>query len=480
MKKSVSKDSKLKSGYKYGFTTDIESEQIPKGIDADTVRLISSIKKEPKWVTDFRLKGYRSWVRQKHPKWSNLNIPPIDFQDIVYYSAPKGTDDVKTLDDLPQEILDTYKKLGIPLQEVKQLEGIAVDVVFDSVSVGTAVNEALDKVGVIFCPISEAIEKYPDLVKKYLGSVVPANDNYYAALNTAAFSDGSFVYIPKGVRCPLELSTYFRLNEANAGQFERTLIIADEGSYVSYLEGCSAPMRKENQLHSAIVEIIVLDDAEVKYSTVQNWWPGDEKTGEGGVLNFVTKRGICHRGAKLSWTQVETGSSITWKYPSCILKGDNSVGEFYSVAVTKGRQQADTGTKMIHIGKNTKSTIVSKGISAGKGQQTYRGGVKVLKGAENGRNYTQCDSLLIGSECGAHTFPYIEVKNPTFTQEHEASTSNVNDDQLFYCQQRGLKTEDAVSLIVGGFCNDVFNKLPMEFAIEANQLLAVSLEGTVG
>ena len=480
MKKSVSKDSKLKTGYKYGFTTDIESDQIPKGINVDTVRLISSIKKEPKWVTDFRLKGYRSWVRQKHPKWSNLNIPPIDFQDIVYYSAPKGTDDVKTLDDLPQEILDTYKKLGIPLQEVKQLEGIAVDVVFDSVSVGNAVNEALDKVGVIFCPISEAVEKYPDLVKKYLGSVVPANDNYYAALNTAAFSDGSFVYIPKGVRCPLELSTYFRLNEANAGQFERTLIIADEGSYVSYLEGCSAPMRKENQLHSAIVEIIVLDDAEVKYSTVQNWWPGDEKTGEGGVLNFVTKRGICHTGAKLSWTQVETGSSITWKYPSCILKGDNSVGEFYSVAVTKGRQQADTGTKMIHIGKNTKSTIVSKGISAGKGQQTYRGGVKVLKGAENGRNYTQCDSLLIGSECGAHTFPYIEVKNPTFTQEHEASTSNVNDDQLFYCQQRGLKTEDAVSLIVGGFCNDVFNKLPMEFAIEANQLLAVSLEGTVG
>ena len=480
MKKSVSKDSKLKTGYKYGFTTDIESDQIPKGINVDTVRLISSIKKEPKWVTDFRLKGYRSWVRQKHPKWSNLNIPPIDFQDIVYYSAPKGTDDVKTLDDLPQEILDTYKKLGIPLQEVKQLEGIAVDVVFDSVSVGNAVNEALDKVGVIFCPISEAVEKYPDLVKKYLGSVVPANDNYYAALNTAAFSDGSFVYIPKGVRCPLELSTYFRLNEANAGQFERTLIIADEGSYVSYLEGCSAPMRKENQLHSAIVEIIVLDDAEVKYSTVQNWWPGDEKTGEGGVLNFVTKRGICHTGAKLSWTQVETGSSITWKYPSCILKGDNSVGEFYSVAVTKGRQQADTGTKMIHIGKNTKSTIVSKGISAGKGQQTYRGGVKVLKGAENGRNYTQCDSLLIGSECGAHTFPYIEVKNPTFTQEHEASTSSVSEDQLFYCQQRGLKTEDAVNLIVGGFCNDVFNKLPMEFAVEANQLLAVSLEGTVG
>ena len=476
----ISKKSKLKTGYKYGFTTDIESQQIPKGIDADTVRLISSIKKEPKWVTDFRLKGYRSWIRQKHPEWAKLDIPPIDFQDIVYYSAPKGTEEVKTLEDIPQEILDTYKKIGIPLQEVKQLEGIAVDVVFDSVSVGQSVNETLDKAGVIFCPISEAIEKYPDLVKKYLGSVVPANDNYYAALNTAAFSDGSFVYIPPDIRCPLELSTYFRLNEANTGQFERTLIIADKGSYVSYLEGCSAPMRKNNQLHSAIVEIVVLDGAEVKYSTVQNWWPGDEETGEGGVLNFVTKRGICHDSAKLSWTQVETGSSITWKYPSCILKGDNSVGEFYSVAVTKGKQQADTGTKMIHIGKNTKSTIVSKGISAGKGQQTYRGGVKVLKGAENGRNYTQCDSLLIGNDCGAHTFPYIEVKNPTFTQEHEASTSNVNDDQLFYCQQRAISMEDAVSMIVGGFCNDVFNKLPMEFAVEANQLLAVSLEGTVG
>ena len=470
----------LETGYKYGFTTDIESDQIPKGINEKTVRLISSIKKEPRWVTDFRLKGYRSWNRQEHPEWHNLDIPEIDFQDIVYYSAPKGTDDVKTLDDLPPEILDTYKKLGIPLEEVKQLEGIAVDVVFDSVSVGQSVNETLDKAGVIFCPISEAIEKYPDLVKKYLGSVVPANDNYYAALNTATFSDGSFVYIPKGVRCPLELSTYFRLNEANTGQFERTLIIADEGSYVSYLEGCSAPMRKNNQLHSAIVEIIVMDDAEVKYSTVQNWWPGDEETGEGGVFNFVTKRGICHRNAKLSWTQVETGSAITWKYPSCILKGDNSVGEFHSVAVTKGWQQADTGTKMIHIGKNTKSTIISKGISAGNGQQTYRGGVKVMKGAEGGRNYTQCDSLLIGDKCGAHTFPYIDVRNPTFTQEHEASTSNVGEDQLFYCRQRGLKTEDAVNLIVGGFCNDVFNKLPMEFAVEANQLLAVSLEGTVG
>ena len=470
----------LETGYKYGFTTDIESDQIPKGINEKTVRLISSIKKEPRWVTDFRLKGYRSWNRQEHPEWHNLDIPEIDFQDIVYYSAPKGTDDVKTLEDLPPEILDTYKKLGIPLEEVKQLEGIAVDVVFDSVSVGQSVNETLDKAGVIFCPISEAIEKYPDLVKKYLGSVVPANDNYYAALNTATFSDGSFVYIPKGVRCPLELSTYFRLNEANTGQFERTLIIADEGSYVSYLEGCSAPMRKNNQLHSAIVEIIVMDDAEVKYSTVQNWWPGDEETGEGGVFNFVTKRGICHRNAKLSWTQVETGSAITWKYPSCILKGDNSVGEFHSVAVTKGWQQADTGTKMIHIGKNTKSTIISKGISAGNGQQTYRGGVKVMKGAEGGRNYTQCDSLLIGDKCGAHTFPYIDVRNPTFTQEHEASTSNVGEDQLFYCRQRGLKTEDAVNLIVGGFCNDVFNKLPMEFAVEANQLLAVSLEGTVG
>ena len=480
MKQTVTRQSELESGYKYGFVTDIESEQIPKGIDKKTVQLISSIKKEPKWITDFRLKGYRSWIRQKHPNWQKLNIPEIDFQDIVYYSAPKGTDEVKTLDDLPKEILDTYEKLGIPLQEVKQLEGIAVDAVFDSVSVGQAVNKALDKVGVIFCPISEAIKKYPDLVKKYLGSVVPANDNYYAALNTAVFSDGSFVYIPKGVRCPLELSTYFRLNEANAGQFERTLIIADKGSYVSYLEGCSAPMRKNNQLHSAIVEIIALDDAEVKYSTVQNWWPGDEKTGEGGVLNFVTKRGICYDSAKISWNQVETGSSITWKYPSCILKGDNSVGEFYSVAVTKGWQQADTGTKMIHIGKNTKSTIVSKGISAGHGQNTYRGGVKVMKGAENGRNYTQCDSLLIGGDCGAHTFPYIDIRNSTFTQEHEASTSNVNEDQLFYCQQRGLSTEDAVSLIVGGFCNDVFNKLPMEFAIEANQLLAVSLEGTVG
>ena len=480
MKESVSRDSKLETGYKYGFTTDIESDQIPKGINEKTVRLISSIKKEPRWVTDFRLKGYRSWNRQEHPEWHQLDIPKIDFQDIVYYSAPKGTDDVKTLDDLPPEILDTYKKLGIPLEEVKQLEGIAVDVVFDSVSVGQSVNETLDKAGVIFCPISEAIEKYPDLVKKYLGSVVPANDNYYAALNTATFSDGSFVYIPKGVRCPLELSTYFRLNEANTGQFERTLIIADEGSYVSYLEGCSAPMRKNNQLHSAIVEIIVMDDAEVKYSTVQNWWPGDEETGEGGVFNFVTKRGICHRNAKLSWTQVETGSAITWKYPSCILKGDNSVGEFHSVAVTKGHQQADTGTKMIHIGKNTKSTIISKGISAGNGQQTYRGGVKVMKGAEGGRNYTQCDSLLIGDKCGAHTFPYIDVRNPTFTQEHEASTSNVSEDQLFYCRQRGLKTEDAVNLIVGGFCTDVFNKLPMEFAIEANQLLAVSLEGSVG
>jgi Fe-S cluster assembly protein SufB len=480
MKETLTKKSELETGYKYGFTTDIESVQIPKGINADTVRLISSIKKEPKWVRDFRLKGYRSWVRQKHPEWQKLNIPEIDFQDIVYYSAPKGTDEVKTLDDLPQEILETYEKLGIPLQEVKQLEGIAVDAVFDSVSVGQAVNKALDKVGVIFCPISEAIKKYPDLVKKYLGSVVPANDNFYAALNTAAFSDGSFVYIPPDTRCPLELSTYFRLNEANTGQFERTLIIADKGSYVSYLEGCSAPMRKNNQLHSAIVEIIALDHAEVKYSTVQNWWPGDEETGEGGVLNFVTKRGICYDSAKISWNQVETGSAITWKYPSCILKGDNSVGEFYSVAVTKGYQQADTGTKMIHIGKNTKSTIVSKGISAGKGQNTYRGGVKVMKGAKNGRNFTQCDSLLIGGSCGAHTFPYIDVRNPTFQQEHEATTSNVSDEQLFYCRQRGLSTEDAVSMIVGGFCNDVFNKLPMEFAVEANQLLAVSLEGTVG
>ena len=477
---AITKDTKLESGYKWGFETDIKSEKIPKGLNEKTIRLISKLKEEPKWMLDYRLKAYRSWVRKKHPEWHHLDIPEIDFQDIVYYSAPGGQNKPKSIEDLDPEIIETYKKLGIPLAEMGAIEGVAVDAVFDSVSVATTARAELEKHGVIFCSISEAIKEHPDIVRKYMSKVVPVNDNYYSALNSAVFSDGTFVYVPKDVRCPLELSTYFRINEMDTGQFERTLIIADEGSYVSYLEGCTAPIRKNNQLHAAIVEIVALKGAEVKYSTVQNWYPGDEETGEGGVLNFVTKRGICYDSAKISWNQVETGSAITWKYPSCILKGDNSVGEFYSVAVTKGYQQADTGTKMIHIGKNTKSTIVSKGISAGKGQQTYRGGVKVLRGATNGRNYTQCDSLLIGSECGAHTFPYIEVKNPTFTQEHEASTSNVSDEQLFYCRQRGLNTEDAVSMIVGGFCNDVFNKLPMEFAVEANQLLAVSLEGTVG
>jgi len=479
-KQAITRKSELDSGYKWGFETDIKSKKIPKGINTKTIRLISKLKEEPKWMLDYRLKAYKSWVRKKHPTWHKLNIPKIDFQDIVYYSAPGGQNKPKALEDLDPELIETYKKLGIPLAEMGAIEGVAVDAVFDSVSVATTARAELEKHGVIFCSISEAIKEYPDMVKKYMGKVVPINDNYYSALNSAVFSDGTFVYVPKDVRCPLELSTYFRINEMDTGQFERTLIIADEGSYVSYLEGCTAPIRKNKQLHAAIVEIVALKGSEVKYSTIQNWYPGDEKTGEGGVLNFVTKRGICHDNAKISWNQVETGSAITWKYPSCILKGDNSVGEFYSVAVTKGYQQADTGTKMIHIGKNTKSTIVSKGISAGKGQNTYRGGVKVMKGAKNGRNYTQCDSLLIGSECGAHTFPYIEIKNPTFTQEHEASTSNINEDQLFYMRSRGISTENAVSMIVGGFCNDVFNKLPMEFAIEANQLLAVSLEGTVG
>ena len=477
---AITKDTKLESGYKWGFETDIKSEKIPKGLNEKTVRLISKLKEEPKWMLDYRLKAYRSWVRKKHPTWAKLRMPEIDFQDMVYYSAPGGQNKPKSIEDLDPEIIETYKKLGIPLAEMGAIEGVAVDAVFDSVSVATTARTELEKHGVIFCSISEAIREYPDMIKKYMGKVVPINDNFYSALNSAVFSDGTFVYVPKGVRCPLELSTYFRINEIDTGQFERTLIIADEDSYVSYLEGCTAPIRKNNQLHAAIVEIHALDGAEVKYSTVQNWYPGDEKTGEGGIWNFVTKRGICHNRSKISWNQVETGSAITWKYPSCILKGDDSVGEFYSVAVTKGYQQADTGTKMIHIGKRTKSTIVSKGISAGHGQNTYRGGVKVMKGAENGRNFTQCDSLLIGSDCGAHTFPYIDVRNPTFTQEHEASTSSVNEDQLFYCQQRGLSTEDSVRLIVGGFCNDVFSKLPMEFAIEANQLLAVSLEGTVG
>jgi Fe-S cluster assembly protein SufB len=476
----ISRTSELESGYKWGFETDIKSVKIPKGLNEKTVRAISKLKEEPKWMLDYRLKAYRSWIRMKHPTWAHLRLPKIDFQDMVYYSAPGGQNKPKAIEDLPPEIIETYKKLGIPLSEMGAIEGVAVDAVFDSVSVATTARAELEKHGVIFCSISEAIREYPDMIKKYMGKVVPINDNFYSALNSAVFSDGTFVYVPKGVRCPLELSTYFRINEIDTGQFERTLIIADEDSYVSYLEGCTAPIRKNNQLHAAIVEIHALDGAEVKYSTVQNWYPGDEKTGEGGIWNFVTKRGICHDSAKISWNQVETGSAITWKYPSCILKGDNSVGEFYSVAVTKGWQQADTGTKMIHIGKNTRSTIVSKGISAGHGQNTYRGGVKVMKGADNGRNFTQCDSLLIGSDCGAHTFPYIDIRNSTFEQEHEASTSSVNEDQLFYCRQRGLSTEDAVSMIVGGFCNDVFSKLPMEFAIEANQLLAVSLEGTVG
>mgnify|MGYP000064767557 FL=1 len=476
----ITKDTKLDSGYKWGFETNIKSTKIPKGLSEKTIRLISKLKEEPKWMLDYRLKAYRSWIRMKLPTWHNLRMPNIDFQDIVYYSAPGGQNKPKSIEDLDPEIIETYKKLGIPLAEMGAIEGVAVDAVFDSVSIAVTARTELEKHGVIFCSISEAIKEYPDMVKKYMSKVVPVNDNYYSALNSAVFSDGTFVYIPKGVRCPLELSTYFRINEMDTGQFERTLIIADEDSYVSYLEGCTAPIRKNNQLHAAIVEIHVLDGAEVKYSTVQNWYPGDEKTGEGGVFNFVTKRGICHRGAKLSWNQVETGSAITWKYPSCILKGDDSVGEFYSVAVTKGWQQADTGTKMIHIGKRTKSTIVSKGISAGHGQNTYRGGVKVMKSADDGRNYTQCDSLLIGSDCGAHTFPYIDVRNPTFTQEHEASTSSVNEDQLFYCRQRGLSTEDAVSMIVGGFCNDVFSKLPMEFAVEARKLVDISLEGSVG
>ena len=476
----ITRDTKLESGYKWGFETNIKSEKIPKGLSEKTIRLISKLKEEPKWMLDYRLKAYRFWIRMKHPTWAHLRLPKIDFQDMVYYSAPGGQNKPKAIEDLPPEIIETYKKLGIPLSEMGAIEGVAVDAVFDSVSIAVTARTELEKHGVIFCSISEAIKEFPDMIKKYMGKVVPINDNFYSALNSAVFTDGTFVYVPKGVRCPLELSTYFRINEMDTGQFERTLIIADEDSYVSYLEGCTAPIRKNNQLHAAIVEIHVLDGAEVKYSTVQNWYPGDEKTGEGGVFNFVTKRGICHRGAKLSWNQVETGSAITWKYPSCILKGDDSVGEFYSVAVTKGWQQADTGTKMIHIGKRTKSTIVSKGISAGHGQNTYRGGVKVMKGADGGRNYTQCDSLLIGEDCGAHTFPYIDIRNPTFTQEHEASTTCINEDQLFYCQQRGLSTEAAVSMIVSGFCNDVFNKLPMEFAIEANQLLAVSLEGAVG
>jgi Fe-S cluster assembly protein SufB len=471
----------VEAEYEHGFVTDIESDSLPPGLSEEVVRAISARKGEPAFMLEQRLKAYRHWLGMATPKWASVHHPPIDFQSISYYSAPKkGGDGPKSLDEVDPALLETYEKLGIPIEEQKALAGVAVDAVFDSVSVATTFREKLSEAGVIFCSISEALQEHPELVKRFLGSVVPHTDNFYAALNAAVFSDGTFVYVPKGVRCPMELSTYFRINAKNTGQFERTLIVADEGSYVSYLEGCTAPMRDENQLHAAVVELVAMDDAEIKYSTVQNWYPGDED-GRGGIYNFVTKRGDC-RGArsKISWTQVETGSAITWKYPSCLLRGDGSVGEFYSVAVTKGRQQADTGTKMIHIGANTSSNIVSKGISAGKGQQAYRGLVRIAQRAENARNHTQCDSLLIGDRCAAHTFPYIEVKNPSANMEHEATTSKISDDQLFYCRSRGMSEEDAVSMIVNGFCKEVFNELPMEFAVEAQKLLSISLEGAVG
>jgi len=478
MSKTIEKA--IEQEYKYGFVTDIEQDTLPPGLSEDVIRTISAIKKEPEFLLEWRLKSYRKWLKMHEPTWAKVNYPEIDYQSISYYSAPKKKE-LESLDEVDPEILETYSKLGIPLEEQKMLSGVAVDAVFDSVSVTTTFKSELEKHGVIFCPFSEAVHNHPDLIKKYLGSVVPYTDNFFAALNSAVFTDGSFVYIPKGVRCPMELSTYFRINAANTGQFERTLIIADEGSYVSYLEGCTAPMRDENQLHAAVVELVAHKDATIKYSTVQNWYPGDPKTGKGGIFNFVTKRGTClEENSKISWTQVETGSAITWKYPSCILKGENSVGEFYSVALTNNFQQADTGTKMIHIGKNTKSTIISKGISAGKGQQTYRGGVKILKNADNARNYSQCDSMLIGDKCGAHTFPYIDVRNTTAQMEHEASTSSIGEDQIYYCNQRGISTEDAVSLIVNGFCKEVFKELPMEFAVEAQKLMEVSLEGSVG
>ncbi|WP_416899517.1 MAG: Fe-S cluster assembly protein SufB [Minwuia sp.] len=472
--------------YKYGFSTDIDMELAPKGLDEDIIRLISAKKEEPDWLLEWRLKAYHRWLKMPEPGWAYVDFPQIDYQDAYYYAAPKSQDKPKSLDEVDPKLLETYEKLGIPLREQEVLAGVegapkvAVDAVFDSVSVGTTYKKQLEEKGIVFCPISEAVKTHPELVKKYLGSVVPPADNKHACLNSAVFTDGSFVYIPKGVRCPMELSTYFRINQENTGQFERTLIIADEGSYVSYLEGCTAPMRDENQLHAAVVELIALDDAEIKYSTVQNWYPGDED-GKGGIYNFVTKRGACRgRNSKISWTQVETGSAITWKYPSCILQGDNSVGEFYSVAITNNRQQADTGTKMIHIGKNTKSMIISKGISAGKAQQTYRGLVRIQPGAEGARNYTQCDSLLIGDTCGAHTVPYIESKNASARVEHEATTSKISDDQLFYCRQRGLSDEEAVALIVNGFCREVMRELPMEFAVEATKLVGISLEGSVG
>jgi Fe-S cluster assembly protein SufB len=465
--------------YKYGFVTDIEADVAPPGLNEDIVRLISHKKQEPAFMLEWRLKAFRHWLTMKEPTWANVHYPAIDYQAASYYSAPRQKKKLNSLDEVDPELRSTFEKLGISLEEQKRLSGVAVDAVFDSVSVATTFQAELAKVGVIFCPFSEAVREHPELIQKYLGSVVPSTDNFFAALNSAVFSDGSFCYIPKGVRCPMELSTYFRINSANTGQFERTLIIADEGASVSYLEGCTAPMRDENQLHAAVVELVALDGAQIKYSTVQNWYPGD-KDGKGGIYNFVTKRGKAMANAKISWTQVETGSSITWKYPSCILQGDNSIGEFYSVALTNNYQQADTGTKMIHIGKNTRSTIVSKGISAGHGQNTYRGEVKILKNAVGARNYSQCDSLLMGDKCGAHTFPYIEVRNSTAQMEHEASTSKIGEDQLFYCQQRGISPEDAVSMIVNGFCREVFRELPMEFAVEAQKLLGVSLEGSVG
>ncbi len=466
--------------YKYGFVTDIESEQAPKGLTEDTVRFISKKKNEPEWLLEFRLKAFRHWLTLEEPDWALLHHPPIDYQNIIYYSAPKPKKELENLDKVDPDLIETFNKLGISLEEQKRLSGVAVDAVIDSVSVKTTFQDTLAKHDIIFCSISDAVQNHPDMVKKYLGTVVPYTDNFFAALNSAVFSDGSFCYIPKGVRCPIELSTYFRINAANTGQFERTLLIADAGGYVSYLEGCTAPMRDENQLHAAIVEIVTHDDAEVKYSTVQNWYPGS-KEGKGGIYNFVTKRGLCKgRNSKISWTQVETGSAITWKYPSCILLGDNSVGEFYSVAVTNNYQQADTGTKMIHLGKNTKSTIISKGISAGRSNNSYRGLVRVSKNADNARNYSQCDSLLLGDKCGAHTFPYIKTGNDTAIVEHEATTSKISDDQLFYCQQRGINKEKAIGLIVNGYAKQVLNKLPMEFAVEAQKLLAITLEGSVG
>jgi len=467
------------SDYKYGFTTDIESDKVPPGLNEEVIRIISAKKNEPEWMLEWRLDAFRTWSEMVEPEWPNVTYAKPDFQAISYYSAPKQKKELDSLDEVDPELLKTFERLGISLDEQKRLSGVAMDVVVDSVSVATTFKKTLAEKGIIFCSMSEAIQEHPELVRKYLGTIVPKRDNFYAALNSAVFTDGSFCYIPKGVRCPMELSTYFRINEAGTGQFERTLVVADEGSYVSYLEGCTAPSRDENQLHAAVVELIALDDAEIKYSTVQNWYPGDAE-GKGGVFNFVTKRGLCERNAKISWTQVETGSAVTWKYPSCVLKGDHSVGEFYSVAVTNKFQQADTGTKMIHLGKNTKSTIISKGISAGKSHNSYRGLVRVGARAENARNFSQCDSLLMGDQCGAHTFPYIEAQNPTAQIEHEATTSKIGEDQLFYCNQRGIGTEEAIALIVNGYCKEVLNQLPMEFAVEAQKLLEVSLEGSVG